>query len=121
MPNKPDNRPATLARERGAVRTAGTRKAVRKAESVGVLHHGPRHSPLAGEARSALVERLGAVAASIAIDVCDGVVDMRGRIESSNQKRIAEETVRRIAGVRGVRNRLRVRPPSKLALRSLCR
>ncbi len=118
MPNMPDKRPAAIARESGGARTTGARKA----ESIGALYHSPRHSPLAGEARTALVERLGAVAASIAIDVCgDGIVAMHGRIESSNQKRIAEETVRRLAGVRGVRNRLRVRPPSKLALRSLCR
>ncbi len=82
---------------------------------------GADRAGIASAARAALVERLGAVGATIAFDLRDGVADLHGWVESGNQKRIAEDTLRDLDGLRGVRNRLRVQPPSKLASRTLRR
>jgi|GEM_PF-4645276 len=73
---------------------------------------------LAGAARAALVKHLGAVGATIAFNLRDGVADLHGWVESGNQKRIAEDALRDLDGLRGVRNHLRVQPPSKLARRT---
>ncbi len=47
-------------------------------------------------------------ASSIQIGVYEGIVTLRGLVDAYDQLRRAEELVNRVAGVRGVRNILRV-------------
>lgn len=76
---------------------------------------------IARNARAALSEQLMDIASGLRVVVCDGVVDVAGDLESGDQKSIVEETIGRLAGVKAVNNRIRVMPPSKLAMRTLYR
>ncbi len=118
-----DGRPSTgrSAEVIALDRKAALRKAAVDAAPRRTSPRGADRAGLAGAARAALVERLGAIGSTIAFDLRDGIVDLHGWVESGNQKQIAEEALRAVPGLRGVRNRLRVQPPSKLASRSLRR
>ncbi len=78
-----------------------------------------RDADMARRVRSALHERLGCVADGIELDVHDGVVALAGDVESGNQKTVAGKIVGELAGVGAVDNRVRIMPPSKLAMRTL--
>ncbi len=91
---------------RGQVITMGTAGQVRDAD-------------IARRVRSALYERLGYVADALELDVHDGIVALAGDVESGNQKTVAEKIVGELAGVGAVENRVRIMPPSKLAMRTL--
>ena len=69
-------------------------------------------------ARTALGERLGYIADTLELSICDGIVALSGELESGNQKSVAEETVGKLAGIQSVVNHIRIVPPSKLAMRT---
>jgi osmotically-inducible protein OsmY len=48
---------------------------------------------------------------SIAVTVKDGIVMLNGEVESHAQKMLAEQAVKRVAGVRGFAEELQVNPP----------
>lgn len=76
---------------------------------------------IARRTRAALTRRLGCLIGSTEVTVLNGVVEIRGELENGDQKSIAEQTISGLTGVRMVINRLRVSPPSKLAMRTLFR
>jgi osmotically-inducible protein OsmY len=78
-----------------------------------------RDADIARRVRSALHERLGYVADGLELDVHDVIVALAGDVESGNQKTVAEKTIGELAGVGAVDNRVRIVPPSKLAMRTL--
>jgi hyperosmotically inducible protein len=77
----------------------------------------PRHSDR--QIALAAVRRLkwnGVVPAeALQLDVEDGLVTLRGEVEWDFHRSIAEDTVRAISGVRGVRDKLNLRPRSTAA------
>ncbi len=77
-----------------------------------------RDADVARRVRSALHEQFGYVADGLEIDVHDGIVVLAGDVESGNQKTVAEKIVGGLAGVGAVENRVRIVPPSKLAMRT---
>lgn len=76
---------------------------------------------IARTARAALTERLQDIASRLRLVVNDGVVEVAGDLESGNQKSIVDKTIGDLAGVRSVDNRIRIMPPSRLAMRTLYR
>ncbi len=76
---------------------------------------------LARTTRAAISERLGNINRPLNVHVCSGVATLEGRIDTGNQKSIAEETARHVAGIRWVINNICIVAPSKLAMRSLYR
>jgi osmotically-inducible protein OsmY len=53
------------------------------------------------------------IPATIAAEVSDGLVTLRGEVESTYQRELAELGVRSLLGVRGVANEIRVSPKTK--------
>ena len=78
-----------------------------------------RDADMARRVRSALHERLGYLADGLELDVHDPIVALAGDVESGNQKTVAENIIGELAGVGAVENRIRIVPPSKLAMRTL--
>ena len=76
---------------------------------------------LASTTRAAISERLGNINRALKVRVSSGVATLEGDIETGNQKSLAEETARRVAGIRWVVNRVRIVAPSKLEMRTLYR
>ncbi len=76
---------------------------------------------LARTTRAAISERLGNINRPLKVHVCSGVATLEGQIDTGNQKSIAEETARHVAGIRWVVNHMRIVAPSKLEMRSLYR
>jgi len=60
------------------------------------------------EACEALTDHGGVDASEIEVEVQNGEVTLRGTVDGRRQKRLAEDAVDRIAGVRDVHNQLRV-------------
>jgi osmotically-inducible protein OsmY len=66
---------------------------------------------IAEDARRALRDELGAAEAALALQVRGGVVTLTGATELHLHRGAAERALRFVAGVRGVDNRVVVRPP----------
>ena len=49
-------------------------------------------------------------AEALQLDVEDGIVTLRGEVEWDFHRSIAEDTVRAVRGVRGIRDKLSLRP-----------
>ncbi len=67
--------------------------------------------------RAALGERLANVADGLRVSVANATVEVEGELETGAQKSLVDEIVARVPGVRAVTNRVRICPPSKLAMR----
>jgi osmotically-inducible protein OsmY len=66
---------------------------------------------IADDARRALRDELGAAGAALGLQVQGGVVTLTGVTELHLHRGAAERALRFVAGVRGVDNRVVVRPP----------
>jgi len=76
---------------------------------------------LAGNVMMVLTDRLGYVPETIEIMVIEGIVSLSGWVENGSLKDIVENTVADLEGVRSIDSRIRVLPPSRLAMRAVCR
>jgi hyperosmotically inducible periplasmic protein len=66
---------------------------------------------ITAKAKIALLTTDGLTASDVSVDTVDGRVSLFGNVPSDRDKQRAEESVKQIAGVQGVRNLLRVIPP----------
>jgi osmotically-inducible protein OsmY len=99
------------AAERAAHRVRGV-KAVANDIAVRLPSSAERtDADIAAEASRALAWQSLVPADRIEVSVSRGYVTLRGEVPWQYQRRAAERAVRRLAGVRGVINSIRVRPP----------
>jgi osmotically-inducible protein OsmY len=99
------------AAERAAHRVRGV-KAVANDIEVRLPSSAERtDADIAAEASRALAWQALVPAERIEVSVSRGYVTLRGEVRWEYQRRAAERAVRRLAGVRGVINSIRVRPP----------
>ena len=72
-------------------------------------------SKLAVQVATALWSDLRFPGRQISVDAQDGVVTLRGKVDSEDAKKAADDILGRLEGVRKVRNELRVVPPDRRA------
>ena len=65
-----------------------------------------RNAALTGKVKSALAADVGLKTVKIDVDSEDGVVTLKGRVDSEGTRRRAEATVKKVSGVSEVRNQL---------------
>jgi osmotically-inducible protein OsmY len=63
-------------------------------------------SALTGKVKSALAADVGLKTVKIDVDSAEGVVTLKGRVDSQDTKRRAEATAKKVSGVTEVRNQL---------------
>jgi osmotically-inducible protein OsmY len=109
------------AAERAAHRVRGV-KAVANDIAVRLPSSAERtDADIAAEASRALAWQALVPADRIEVSVSRGYVTLRGEVPWEYQRRAAERAVRRLAGVRGVINSIRVRPPVRPSPEGLTR
>ncbi|TDE84916.1 BON domain-containing protein [Deinococcus sp. S9] len=68
------------------------------------------------EVNEALEDEHGVDASDIEVQVQNGEVTLTGTVSDRNQKRLAEDCVERVRGVKDVHNQLRVQPPGRMSM-----
>jgi hyperosmotically inducible periplasmic protein len=69
---------------------------------------------LTTKVKTALAKDIGmGTATSIDVDSADGVVTLKGKVNSAEAKKKAEEIAKKVDGVKSVKNQLRVEAPKK--------
>ena len=71
---------------------------------------GPPDAWVTTKAKIAVLSSVGTAGSSINVDTIDGKVTLHGTVRDANEKKAAEETVRKIDGVKEVRNLIQVVP-----------
>jgi hyperosmotically inducible protein len=65
-----------------------------------------KNAALTGKVKSALAADVGLKTVKIDVDSAEGVVTLKGRVDSADTKRRAEATAKKVSGVTEVRNQL---------------
>ncbi|MEA3193259.1 MAG: hyperosmotically inducible periplasmic protein [Betaproteobacteria bacterium] len=65
-----------------------------------------KNAALTGKVKSALAADVGLKTVKIDVDSAEGVVTLKGRVDSLDTKRRAEATAKKVSGVTEVRNQL---------------
>ena len=69
---------------------------------------------LTTKVKTALASDVGmSTVTSIDVDSADGVVTLKGKVDSADMKKKAEEIAKKVDGVKSVKNQLRVEAPKK--------
>ena len=100
-----------LAAERAARRVRGVRAVVNDIQVHLPIFAQRTDADIAAEACRALARHVLVPADRIRVTVSRGVITLNGEVTWEFEKRAAEGAVRRLVGVRGVVNNIRVRPP----------
>lgn len=101
---------ARAAAERAIKRVAGVEAVANELEVDSPLHEAPDDATIAQHALSALDWNVTIPHGAVKIAVTDGWLTLDGDVEWYYQKRAAIDTVRDLLGVRGITNRINVRP-----------
>ena len=72
-------------------------------------------SRLAVQVNTALWSDLRFPGRQISVDAQDGVVTLRGKVDSEETKKASDDIIRRLEGVKEIRNQLQVVPPERRA------
>ena len=71
----------------------------------------PSNAALTTKVKTALASDVGlSTFTSIDVDSDEGVVTLKGKVDSANTKKWAEEVAKTVAGVKSVKNELKVEP-----------
>ena len=85
-------------------------KAKEKAKVAGAeAKRATKAAALTGKVKSALAADVGLKTVKINVDSDNGVVTLKGAVDSEDTRRRAEEVTRRVSGVSQVKNELRVK------------
>lgn len=68
-----------------------------------------KNAGLTGKVKSALAADVGLKTVKIDVDSSEGVVTLKGRVDSENTRRRVEATAKKVSGVTSVRNELRTK------------
>ena len=71
----------------------------------------PANAALTGKVKSALAADVGLKTLKINVDSDKGVVTLKGRVDSADNKKRAGEVAKQVEGVKSVKNQLRVNTP----------
>ena len=82
-------------------------QAKEKAKRAGAeAKHATKNAALTGKVKSALAADVGLKTVKIDVDSEDGVVTLKGNVDSADTKRRVEATAKKVSGVTEVRNQL---------------
>ena len=82
-------------------------KAKEKAKQAGAeAKRATKNAALTGKVKSALAQNVGLKTMKIDVDSAEGVVTLKGNVDSDDTRRRAEATARKVSGVTQVRNEL---------------
>ena len=85
-------------------------QAKEKAKRAGAeAKHATKNAALTGRVKSALAADVGLKTVKVDVDSEDGVVTLKGNVESADTKRRAEATAKKVSGVSEVHNELQAR------------
>jgi hyperosmotically inducible protein len=85
-------------------------KAKEKAQVAGAeAKRATKNAALTGKVKSALAADVGLKTVKIDVDSEDGIVTLKGRVDSADTKRRAEATAKKVSGVSEVHNELQAR------------
>jgi hyperosmotically inducible periplasmic protein len=108
LPNtqeRAENREKVQDKLPSAEERAGNRREVSKSAA---------GAALTTKVKSALASESGlSTMTNIDVDSADGVVTLKGKVDSAEAKKKAEEVAKKVSGVKSVKNQLRVEAPKK--------
>lgn len=86
---------------------SSTEKAKEQAKHAGSeAKRATKNAALTGKVKSALAADVGLKTVKIDVDSAEGVVTLKGRVDSEDTRRRAEATAKKVSGVTEVRNQL---------------
>jgi hyperosmotically inducible periplasmic protein len=105
--------PACASQERSGTSSSGQTSGSSAGSGQSSDSSASSNAMLTGKVKSALAADVGlGTVTSIDVDSDNGVVTLKGRVDSADKKAKAEEVAKKVEGVRSVKNELRVEKSS---------